>query len=256
MPTPELSTATAVPIAVTDASHTETSATAHAAHRWLRFSADFFRSPEGKAALLGFWGSLMITVGGLGAGATRRNDPLLESAHLSWLRFGHGYALATMVVWLGVLAMIVAWVRLGRITIGRDAARADAYPHPTAPVAAVTLNELRAIVGIWIFPLLFAVPMFSQDVYSYLAQGALLRDGFDPYSVGPVANPGVLLDNVSPVWTTTTAPYGPIFLLLGKWITTVTGQRGGGHLGHAVGDAAGPGADDVGGPASDQTPRR
>jgi alpha-1,6-mannosyltransferase len=214
MPTPEPLTATVTPTATTEAPQTAAAVMPHTPRWWLRFSADFFRSPEGKAALLGFWGSLLITVGGLGAGATRRNDPLLESAHLSWLRFGHGYALATMVVWLGVLAMIIAWVRLGRITIGRDAAYSD-----------VTLNELRAIVGIWILPLLFAVPMFSQDVYSYLAQGALLRDGFDPYKVGPVANPGVLLDNVSPVWTTTTAPYGPIFLLLGKWITTVTGSN-------------------------------
>ena len=39
--------------------------------------------------------------------------------------------------------------------------------------------------------------MFSRDTYSYLAQGALLRDGFDPYAVGPVANPNSLLDNVS-----------------------------------------------------------
>ncbi|WP_254206142.1 alpha-(1-_6)-mannopyranosyltransferase A [Nocardia alni] len=182
--------------------------------RWTRLSADFFRSPEGHAAILGFWGSVMITVGGMGAGATRRSDPLLESAHLSWLRFGHGYALATMVVWVGVLAMIWAWVRLGRITIGRDA------QHST-----ITLNELRTIVVMWVVPLLFAVPMFSQDVYSYLAQGALLRDGFDPYKVGPVANPGILLDNVSPVWTNTTAPYGPLFLLLGKWITAVTGDN-------------------------------
>ncbi|WP_460698264.1 alpha-(1-_6)-mannopyranosyltransferase A [Nocardia thraciensis] len=186
----------------------------HTLRWWMRFAADFFRSPEGHAALLGCCGSLLITCGGLGAGATRRSDPLLEAAHLSWLRFGHGYALATMVVWLGVLAMIVGWVRLGRITIGTSARG-----------SAVTLNELRGIVGLWVFPLLFAVPMFSQDVYSYLAQGALLRDGYDPYTVGPVVNPGVLLDNVSSVWTTTTAPYGPIFLLLGKWITMITGDN-------------------------------
>ena len=67
--------------------------------------------------------------------------------------------------------------------------------------------------------------MFSRDAYSYLAQGALLRDGFDPYAVGPVANPGILLDNVSNVWTTTTAPYGPIFLLLGQAITAITGDN-------------------------------
>src|SRR5690606_15642998 len=55
-----------------------------------------------------------------------------------------------------------------------------------------------------------------------LAQGALLRDGFDPYEVGPVVNPGVLLDNVSNVWTTTTTPYGPVHLLLGAGITSTT----------------------------------
>ncbi|QLY33607.1 alpha-(1-_6)-mannopyranosyltransferase A [Nocardia huaxiensis] len=182
-------------------------------HSWARNAADFARSPEGHAAILGFFGAIMITFGGFGAGATRRNDPLLEIAHLSWLRFGHGYALSTVFVWIGVLAMITAWVRLGRATIG------------TVAGAKVTLNELRAIVGIWIFPLLFAVPMFSRDAYSYLAQGALLRDGFNPYAVGPVVNPGVLLDNVSPVWTSTTAPYGPIFLLIARGITTITGDN-------------------------------
>ncbi len=182
-------------------------------HNWLRNYADFARSPEGHAAVLGFFGAVMITFGGFGAGSVRRSDPLLEAAHLSWLRFGHGYALSTVFVWVGVLAMITAWVRLGRATLG------------TVPGAKVTLNELRAIVGIWVFPLLFAVPMFSRDAYSYLAQGALLRDGFNPYEVGPVVNPGELLNNVSPVWTTTTAPYGPIFLLLARAITSLTGEN-------------------------------
>ncbi|MFI7668987.1 alpha-(1-_6)-mannopyranosyltransferase A [Nocardia sp. NPDC049526] len=187
----------------------------HGLRVWLRTTADFARSPEGHSALLGFFGALMITFGGFGAGSVRKRDPLLEAMHLSWLRFGHGYVLSTMVIWVGVLLMITAWVRLGRTTIG----------FGDRPDAGVTLNELRAIVGIWIFPLLFAVPMFSRDAYSYLAQGALLRDGFDPYVSPPVANPGVLLDNVSPVWTTTTAPYGPIFLLLGNAITAITGDN-------------------------------
>ena len=117
--------------------------------------------------------------------------------------------LSTLLVWVGVILMITAWVRLGRTTIA----------------GGVSLNELRAIVPMWIGPLLFSVPMFSRDAYSYLAQGALLRDGFDPYEVGPVANPGILLDNVSNVWTTTTAPYGPIFLLLGRGVTTITGDN-------------------------------
>ena len=172
-------------------------------------TGNFLRSPEGKAAILGVVGAICITFGGFGAGSVRRRDPLLEQMHLSWLRFGHGFVLSTIIVWVGVLLMITAWVRLGRATLhGRT-----------------TVGELRWIVPAWTAPLLLSVPMFSRDAYSYLAQGALLRDGFDPYGVGPVANPGVLLDNVSNVWTTTTAPYGPLFLLLGRGITTLTGDN-------------------------------
>lgn len=182
-----------------------------AARRPSRLTAtgNFLRSPEGKAAILGVVGAVCIVFGGFGAGSVRRRDPLLEEMHLSWLRFGHGFVLSTIIVWVGVLLMITAWVRLGRATLhGRT-----------------TVGELRWIVPAWTAPLLLSVPMFSRDAYSYLAQGALLRDGFDPYAVGPVANPGVLLDNVSNVWTTTTAPYGPLFLLLGRGITSLTGDN-------------------------------
>ncbi|NLU82903.1 alpha-(1-_6)-mannopyranosyltransferase A [Rhodococcus sp. HNM0569] len=170
--------------------------------------ADFLRSPEGHAALLGIVGAAMITFGGFGAGSVRREDPLLEAMFLSWLRFGHGQIISTVIVWVGVVAMIAAWVRLGRATLA----------------GRVSVRQLMLIVPAWTAPLLVAVPMFSRDAYSYLAQGALLRDGFDPYAVGPVANPGILLDNVSNVWTTTTAPYGPLFLLLGQGITALVGD--------------------------------
>ncbi|AOW92844.1 DUF2029 domain-containing protein [Rhodococcus sp. WMMA185] len=184
-------------------------ATAASRRPRLHTTADFLRSPEGHAAILGFFGAVMITFGGFGAGSVRRVDPLLESMHLSWLRFGHGQILSTVIVWIGVVSMIAAWVRLGRGTLRGN----------------VSLGQLRWIVPVWTAPLLLSVPMFSRDAYSYLAQGALLRDGFDPYAVGPVVNPGILLDNVSNVWTTTTAPYGPVFLLLGEGITTLTGDN-------------------------------
>ena len=67
--------------------------------------------------------------------------------------------------------------------------------------------------------------MFSRDTYSYLAQGALLRDGFDPYAVGPIDNPNALLDNVSPIWTITTAPYGPAFIMIARLVTMLVGNH-------------------------------
>src|SRR3954466_12257775 len=172
-----------------------------------RLSA-FTTSPEARPALLGFLGAARITAGGLGAGSTRLHDPLLESLHLSWLRFGHGLVLSSVVLWIGVTLMLIAWLWLGRNVVDGSARE----------------YTMVATTGFWLAPLLLSVPVFSRDTYSYLAQGALLRDGFDPYAVGPIDNPNSLLDNVSPIWTTTTAPYGPAFILVAKFVTMLVGN--------------------------------
>ncbi|WP_458316364.1 alpha-(1-_6)-mannopyranosyltransferase A [Mycolicibacterium brisbanense] len=168
----------------------------------------FAMSPQGAQARLGFLGAVLLTIGGLGAGSTRLHDPLLESLHLSWLRFGHGLVLSSVMLWVGVALMLMAWLWLGRRVIDRTA----------------TEYTMVATTGFWLAPLLLSVPLFSRDTYSYLAQGALLRDGLDPYVVGPVENPNSLLDDVSPIWTTTTAPYGPAFILVAKFVTMLVGN--------------------------------
>ncbi|OBF87421.1 DUF2029 domain-containing protein [Mycobacterium sp. 852002-51163_SCH5372311] len=169
----------------------------------------FAATPEAGPAKLGFLGSALITVGGLGAGSTRQHDPLLESIHLSWLRFGHGLVMSSILLWVGVGLMLIAWLRLGRLVLAGNASE----------------FVMRATTAFWLAPLLLSVPVFSRDTYSYLAQGALLRDGFDPYAVGPVGNPNSLLDDVSPIWTITTAPYGPAFILVAKFVTILVGNN-------------------------------
>ncbi|BBZ29143.1 membrane protein [Mycolicibacterium madagascariense] len=171
--------------------------------------ARFAISTDGRPALLGCAGAALITLGGLGAGSTRLHDPLLESLQLSWLRFGHGLVVSSVLLWCGVAAMLAAWLWLGRRVVDRSA----------------TTYTMLATTGFWLTPLLLSVPVFSRDTYSYLAQGALLRDGFDPYLVGPVENANTLLDNVSPIWTTTTAPYGPVFILVAKFVTMAVGNH-------------------------------
>lgn len=185
---------------------TETPSTGVAQH--ISRLAAFAVSAEARPARLGCLGAALLTIGGLGAGSTRLHDPLLESLHLSWLRFGHGLVLSSILLWAGVAVMLIAWLWLGRRVIDRTA----------------TEYTMVATTGFWLAPLLLSVPLFSRDTYSYLAQGALLRDGFDPYVVGPVDNPNSLLDNVSPIWTTTTAPYGPAFILVAKFVTILVGD--------------------------------
>jgi alpha-1,6-mannosyltransferase len=169
----------------------------------------FAATPEARPALQGFLGAVLITAGGLGAGSTKQHDPLLESLQLSWLRFGHGLVLSSALLWLGVGLLLIAWWRLGRRVVA----------------GTVTEYTMVATTGFWLAPLLASVPVFSRDTYSYLAQGALLRDGFDPYVAAPVDDPNPLLDNVSPIWTITTAPYGPAFILVARLITTLVGDH-------------------------------
>jgi alpha-1,6-mannosyltransferase len=169
----------------------------------------FATTSEGRPALLGFLGALLITLGGLGAGSTKQHDPLLESLHLSWLRYGHGLVLSSVVLWVGVALMLIAWFWLGRRALVGDASD----------------YTMVATTGFWLAPLLLSVPVFSRDTYSYLAQGALLRDGLDPYAVGPIDNPNPLLDNVSPIWTITTAPYGPAFIMVARLVTMLVGNH-------------------------------
>lgn len=131
----------------------------------------FVAADVSRPAKLGLLGSVLITLGGLGAGSTRQHDPLLESIHMSWLRFGHGLVLSSIVLWTGVGLMLIAWLGLGRRVLAGDA----------------TEFVMKATTGFWLAPLLVSVPVFSRDTYSYLAQGALLRDG-GPLRRRPVAN--------------------------------------------------------------------
>lgn len=193
----------------TDAPAADSPAAKPSRGEWFSRLRAFVASGDSGPAKLGMLGSVLITLGGLGAGSTRQHDPLLESMHMSWLRFGHGLVLSSIVLWIGVGLMLIAWLALGRRVLAGEASE----------------FVMKATTGFWLAPLLVSVPVFSRDTYSYLAQGALLRDGLDPYAVGPVANPNSLLDNVSPIWSITTAPYGPVFILVAKVVTIVVGNN-------------------------------
>jgi alpha-1,6-mannosyltransferase len=120
---------------------------------------------------------------------------------------GRGHSL--VLVYIGMAVLCGAWLGLGR-----------------------ALPSRRALVGIaaaWMAPLALAPPLFSRDVYSYLAQGLILHLGHSPYHTAPAALAGLghhhVLAAVSPFWRHTTAPYGPLFLWLVSLITAAVGSH-------------------------------
>jgi alpha-1,6-mannosyltransferase len=161
-----------------------------------------------RTLLLGLAGSVLLAVMAVGGGGILITDPLITGGPLSWIRYGHGRDLATVALYLGVGLLVWAWVRLGRDVLAGTA----------------TGRHVLAAGAAWTAPMLLSPPLFTRDVYSYLAQGALALRGLDPYTVGPAElPPGPIADNVHYVWQTTPAPYGPAFILIAKimsWLTT------------------------------------
>lgn len=165
--------------------------------------------PPRGPLLLGLLASLMLVVGGFGAGGVLVRDPLLSNSALGFWRYGHGRELATMLIYGGVVLMAWAWVRLGREVLGRRAGG----------------RAVLTTAAVWTVPMLFAPPLFTRDIFSYLAQGGLPLAGLDPYAVGPNALPGVFTDNVHFFWQDTPAPYGPLFILIAKSVTWLAGDN-------------------------------
>ncbi|MFD7733256.1 polyprenol phosphomannose-dependent alpha 1,6 mannosyltransferase MptB [Kitasatospora phosalacinea] len=150
----------------------------------------------GRYRWLGLLGSLALAAGGLTSGA------LPAAATGPALRASGGAG--TVLVFAGLTVLTAAWLLLGT-TGPRTADR----PRPTTRWLAATLAW-------WAAPLLLLPPLFSRDVYSYLAQGAMQASGFDVYADGPAALGGPVAQQVPPVWQHTPAPYGPAFLLLAR----------------------------------------
>jgi alpha-1,6-mannosyltransferase len=89
-------------------------------------------------------------------------------------------------------------------------------------------GDLDRTLLLWTLPLLIAPPMYSKDVYSYLAQSQISLEGLDPYRVGPASGLGlghVFTLSVPSLWRDTPAPYGPLFLWIGRGISALTGEN-------------------------------
>jgi alpha-1,6-mannosyltransferase len=116
-----------------------------------------------------------------------------------------GYpALGLFASYFGLVLLIGAWLFLGRLVDRRSGAA------PSPP-------ELQGTLVLWALPLMLAPPLFSRDIYSYLAQGAMVNAHMDVYAGGPDqlgGLPSQMVANIAPMWRGTPAPYGPVFVAL------------------------------------------
>lgn len=173
-----------------------------------------FPSPR-TAVCLSTVGAALMMVGSFGAGSTRNRGGMLDYFGLEFLAYGHARGLLNIVLTAGLLLVVAGWVAAGRYAVAdrRDSGIENRFAYVRSWLWSATA------------PLLLAAPLMSRDVYSYLMQGAMVRDGFDPYSEGAAVNPGPYLLEVSHDWRNTTTPYGPLHLWIGNGVTSFVGEN-------------------------------
>ncbi|MGV0869494.1 polyprenol phosphomannose-dependent alpha 1,6 mannosyltransferase MptB [Corynebacterium kalidii] len=164
----------------------------------------------------GIVGSVLIGVGGIGAGALPVVGNSLWSLPVSGFlsRMLHS---TTVAVFVGISLLIVGWLLLWRYCV----------PSKDTPAPLLPMASLVRIGVLWVLPLLATAPMFTQDIYSYLAQGSIAAQGMDPYSAGPVDLLGVdddLARSVPFEWSHSPAPYGPVAVGMAAVISKATGD--------------------------------
>ena len=123
---------------------------------------------------------------------------------------------ATLAVsYCGIALVVLAWFLLGRL----------ATPQRRRQI---TRRQLTHTLAMWAAPLLITPPLFSRDVYSYLAVGQMMRLGFNPYDSGPypvLGDADPFAHQVDLRWQDTPTPYGPLFLLIARGIVSITGPH-------------------------------
>lgn len=154
----------------------------------------------------GMLASLLIMVGSWGVG-------YLIMAPGSWLALHPallplrtttpGVVTSAVLLAFGALLLMRSWLRLGQRVGSWDAA---------------STTVMRRALLMWGAPLLLCFPIFSQDVFSYWAQGGLLHAGQNPYEAGVSELPGWFAVGADDLWAESPSPYGPLFLVMAQGV--------------------------------------
>lgn len=152
--------------------------------------------PHAALAVAGFVAGSVTVVAGGRIGTVRTTIPLTNwLGLLSVNGVRPGFLLPGSLQLLGIMALVGLWALAVRIN------RPERCGERT----------VWWMAGAWALPFTVGPPLLSSDVYTYAAQGLMVRHGFDPYHVGP----SVLGDvraaaAVDPSWRSVPSPYGPL----------------------------------------------
>lgn len=169
---------------------------------------------------LGTLGALLLGFGGLGAGAV----PVLDNPYA---QFPGGEIITQMLqtptalCFIGIGLIVVAWLIMAPFT-------GVTFQRGKPRAGVLTMSMMRRTFLAWTVPILLGAPLFTQDIYSYLANGSIITQGLDPYSAGPVDLLGAnhpLARSVPLIWAHSPSPYGPVALGIAAVISWLTNDN-------------------------------
>lgn len=155
----------------------------------------------------GFLGSTLIACGGFTPAFLPEVNPLRHGVLAPIMGAWAGRTLLTAILIIGVVLIVHSWFKL------RPLSGESGTP------------DFCATTALWSLPLLPVPPLFSNDAYSYAAQGNMVHLGSDPYAIGPSGAPGPFADQVDFHWRDTPAPYGPLSLQIQHGIVDLMGHQ-------------------------------
>lgn len=169
---------------------------------------------QARAAIgYGLAGSVLIFLGSVGVGWLVADSPVARWGPVIWLRSENaGVAASVIALTGGCWILLHAWLRLRHIVVD------------SSDAAAAGLRTVTSAAVIWSAPQLFAVPIFSRDVFAYLNQGRLALTGEDPYTTGVSALENWFQLGTDVGWAEDATPYGPLFLWLAAGVMRVSGD--------------------------------
>lgn len=154
-------------------------------------------------------GSLMMLFGSLGVGWLASVSDLRRIPLVIWLRLEPaGVVISVLALALGGMLLVRSWLRLGQ---------------KTKVWGPSSRRYTLAAVAAWGAPMFLAIPLFSRDVYAYIAQGKMMVNNLNPYEVGYAQLSNYLQTGADDLWAQNATPYGPVFLWIEEFVVWVTG---------------------------------
>ncbi|MBG6190564.1 hypothetical protein IWX64_001509 [Arthrobacter sp. CAN_A212] len=161
------------------------------------------------AVIQGFTGSLLMMIGSYGVGwLSLASVELRRIPIIMWMRFEPaGAVVSVLILALGGMLLVRSWLRLGQRLYG--------WGPESRPVI------LRAVIA-WGAPMCLALPLFSRDVFAYIAQGQVVLSGLNPYVDGYSQISNYLQIGADDLWAQSPTPYGPVFLWIEALVVGIT----------------------------------